>query len=342
MPTSERSWASLRPSAGSTSPSIAMVPESIGSSRLMVRHSVDLPEPDGPRTTTTWPRSHLEVDVLEHVQAAEVLVDARIEIIGRASRSIWRRRLRRVGLACRTDLTQVTLQLAAALGQSGEFGGCCTRPYHWVVTSMATHEVPAAGPTPSRTYPGPHLRLPDERARLRAAGRAARGGRLPRGRRRRDADVVVFNTCAVRENADNKLYGNLSHLVPRKEANPGMQIAVGGCLAQKDRDAVAEAGAVGRRRVRHAQHRLAADAAGTRPAQQEGPGRDPRVAAGVSRRRCPPRANPPMPLGFRSRWAATTPARSASCPRCAARRPTAGPATSSPRCSRWSTRASSR
>jgi len=53
-----------------------------------------------------------------------------------------------------------------------------------------------------------------------------------------DADVVVFNTCAVRENADNKLYGNLSHLAPRKQADPHMQIAVGGCLAQKDRDAV--------------------------------------------------------------------------------------------------------
>ena len=53
-----------------------------------------------------------------------------------------------------------------------------------------------------------------------------------------DADVVVFNTCAVRENADNKLYGNISQLVPRKEANPDMQIAVGGCLAQKDRDTV--------------------------------------------------------------------------------------------------------
>jgi tRNA-2-methylthio-N6-dimethylallyladenosine synthase len=53
-----------------------------------------------------------------------------------------------------------------------------------------------------------------------------------------DADVVVFNTCAVRENADNKLYGNLSHLAPRKNAEPDMQIAVGGCLAQKDRDAV--------------------------------------------------------------------------------------------------------
>ncbi len=53
-----------------------------------------------------------------------------------------------------------------------------------------------------------------------------------------DADVVVFNTCAVRENADNKLYGNLSHLAPRKSADPAMQIAVGGCLAQKDRAAV--------------------------------------------------------------------------------------------------------
>ncbi len=48
------------------------------------------------------------------------------------------------------------------------------------------------------------------------------------------ADVVVFNTCAVRENADNKLYGNLGHLAPVKAARPGMQIAVGGCLAQKD------------------------------------------------------------------------------------------------------------
>jgi tRNA-2-methylthio-N6-dimethylallyladenosine synthase len=54
------------------------------------------------------------------------------------------------------------------------------------------------------------------------------------------ADVVVFNTCAVRENADNKLYGNLSHLAPVKAANPGMQIAVGGCLAQKDRSVITE------------------------------------------------------------------------------------------------------
>ncbi|MHC8607309.1 tRNA (N6-isopentenyl adenosine(37)-C2)-methylthiotransferase MiaB [Paenarthrobacter ureafaciens] len=52
------------------------------------------------------------------------------------------------------------------------------------------------------------------------------------------ADVIVFNTCAVRENADNKLYGNLGQLRQVKAANPGMQIAVGGCLAQKDRETI--------------------------------------------------------------------------------------------------------
>ncbi len=54
------------------------------------------------------------------------------------------------------------------------------------------------------------------------------------------ADVVVFNTCAVRENADNRLYGNLGHLAPVKASTPGMQIAVGGCLAQKDRATIVE------------------------------------------------------------------------------------------------------
>jgi tRNA-2-methylthio-N6-dimethylallyladenosine synthase len=54
------------------------------------------------------------------------------------------------------------------------------------------------------------------------------------------ADVVVFNTCAVRENADNRLYGNLGHLAPVKAAHPGMQIAVGGCLAQKDQGRIVE------------------------------------------------------------------------------------------------------
>ena len=55
-----------------------------------------------------------------------------------------------------------------------------------------------------------------------------------------DADIVVFNTCAVRENADNRLYGVLGQLAPKKKDNPNMQIAVGGCLAQKDQHKIVE------------------------------------------------------------------------------------------------------
>ena len=53
-----------------------------------------------------------------------------------------------------------------------------------------------------------------------------------------DADVVVINTCAVRDNAAGKLYGTLGHLKSRKDAHGSVQIAVGGCLAQMDKDAV--------------------------------------------------------------------------------------------------------
>ena len=70
---------------------------------------------------------------------------------------------------------------------------------------------------------------------LESAGlsRATAGDGLGAG-----ADVVVFNTCAVRENADNRLYGNLGHMASVKARHPGLQIAVGGCMAQKDRDLI--------------------------------------------------------------------------------------------------------
>jgi tRNA-2-methylthio-N6-dimethylallyladenosine synthase len=54
------------------------------------------------------------------------------------------------------------------------------------------------------------------------------------------ADVVVFNTCCIRENADNKFYGHLGNLKTLRESRPDMQIAVGGCLAQMDRERVRE------------------------------------------------------------------------------------------------------
>src|SRR6266513_3545716 len=66
---------------------------------------------------------------------------------------------------------------------------------------------------------------------LDAAGyQPARDGETP--------DVVVFNTCAVRENAADRLYGNLGHLLPHKKK--GMQIAVGGCLAQMERTRITQ------------------------------------------------------------------------------------------------------
>jgi len=111
----------------------------------------------------------------------------------------------------------------------------------WVVTSLLAGGREAGDPPSAplqrtyqvRTY-GCQMNVHDSE-RLAGLLEAAGYCRAPDGA---DADVVVFNTCAVRENADNKLYGNLSHLAPRKQAEPHMQIAVGGCLAQKDRDAV--------------------------------------------------------------------------------------------------------
>ena len=54
------------------------------------------------------------------------------------------------------------------------------------------------------------------------------------------ADVIVLNTCCIRENADNKLYGALGQLKAVKQLRPDVQIAVAGCLAQKDRDLIRE------------------------------------------------------------------------------------------------------
>jgi len=55
-----------------------------------------------------------------------------------------------------------------------------------------------------------------------------------------DAGVVLFNTCCIRENADQRLYGNLGRLKPLKDTRPDMRIVVGGCLAQKDRHGIQE------------------------------------------------------------------------------------------------------
>ncbi len=141
-----------------------------------------------------------------------------------------------------SDHTQGTLSL---LGDDGfcDFSVAGPAPYDERVTSVLTQgsEAGGAADDPShsaagrtyqvRTY-GCQMNVHDSE-RLAGLLEAAGYRRAPEGT---DADVVVFNTCAVRENADNKLYGNISHLAPRKQADPDMQIAVGGCLAQKDRE----------------------------------------------------------------------------------------------------------
>ena len=52
------------------------------------------------------------------------------------------------------------------------------------------------------------------------------------------ADVVYVNTCTIRENADNRMYGNLGQLKAIKDVNPEMLLVVGGCAAQKDREMI--------------------------------------------------------------------------------------------------------
>src|ERR1700712_3656171 len=102
---------------------------------------------------------------------------------------------------------------------------------------MSTSRAPTARTYEIRTY-GCQMNVHDSE---RLAGLLEASGYVRAADPKSDgADLVVFNTCAVRENADNKLYGNLSQLGPVKAARAGMQIAVGGCLAQKDRGAIVD------------------------------------------------------------------------------------------------------
>ncbi|WP_029145727.1 tRNA (N6-isopentenyl adenosine(37)-C2)-methylthiotransferase MiaB [Microbacterium luticocti] len=73
----------------------------------------------------------------------------------------------------------------------------------------------------------------------RLSGSLESAGYVPAGEGE-EPDIVVINTCAVRDNAAGKLYGTLGHLKSRKDKHEGMQIAVGGCLAQMDKQAVLE------------------------------------------------------------------------------------------------------
>ncbi|MCU1638714.1 MAG: tRNA ((37)-C2)-methylthiotransferase MiaB [Microbacteriaceae bacterium] len=105
--------------------------------------------------------------------------------------------------------------------------------------SEASDGAAAAQSSPPRTYEvrtyGCQMNVHDSE---RLSGSLEAAGYVPAVTGQ--ADVVVINTCAVRENADNKLYGNLGMLASVKKSHAGMQIAVGGCLAQKDKNVILE------------------------------------------------------------------------------------------------------
>jgi tRNA-2-methylthio-N6-dimethylallyladenosine synthase len=102
----------------------------------------------------------------------------------------------------------------------------------------------------------------------RLAGLLAADG-LERAPSMEDADVVVLNTCCIRENADQRLYGTLGRLKELVDAKPGVQIAVGGCLAQKDRERIQQK--VGWVDVVFGTHNLASAPSLLRRARAEGP-----------------------------------------------------------------------
>jgi tRNA-2-methylthio-N6-dimethylallyladenosine synthase len=102
----------------------------------------------------------------------------------------------------------------------------------------------------------------------RLAGLLAADG-LEQARSMEDADVVVLNTCCIRENADQRLYGTLGRLKELVDAKPGLQIAVGGCLAQKDRERIQQK--VGWVDVVFGTHNLTSAPSLLRRARAEGP-----------------------------------------------------------------------
>ncbi|MEN1976054.1 tRNA (N6-isopentenyl adenosine(37)-C2)-methylthiotransferase MiaB [Cellulomonas olei] len=111
-------------------------------------------------------------------------------------------------------------------------------------TGLADLAVPTAGAAP-RTYLvktlGCQMNVHDSEHMAGMLEQAGYVAASPEAAAAEDADVIVINTCAVRENAADRLYGNLGRLAGAKRTRPGgMQIAVGGCLAQKDRSGIVE------------------------------------------------------------------------------------------------------
>src|SRR3954463_5988071 len=63
---------------------------------------------------------------------------------------------------------------------------------------------------------------------------------MERVERPEDADLIVFNTCSVREKAQEKVFADLGRVRHLKRAKPGLMIAVGGCVASQEGAAIVQ------------------------------------------------------------------------------------------------------
>ena len=149
-----------------------------------------------------------------------------------------------------------------------------------------------------------------------------------------EADVLVFNTCTIREKPDQRFAAHLAQARALKERDPGKVIAVGGCYAEAQRERLFTLYpyvdvAFGPGSIR-------TSASGSVPAARAwSAARSASPRSGRSPDGCRCTASAASRPGCRSRWAATRSARTASSRRCAAARSRAVPARSSPRSKAW-------
>ena len=275
----------------------------------MVRQSVDLPDPEGPMTTTTSPRAILEVDVLGHVRFAEPFVDA-----GQADE-----RLLPVGRPGPLDHLLAGLQVQPAGRRSRRRNGSVqgwehrAEPFGTICTSRRREAAPypstrrgteTAGIAPAwmRTPTGARWNVHDSE---RLSGLLEQAGYTVPRRRRRGRRP---SSAAGGKNADTVSTATSATSGRSWTRTPGMQIAVGGCWRRRTA-ARSSPRPDGRRRLRHPQHGLAAGPARACP----GTTLDSRWRSWSPSRSSGRRSRSgtrPFPAGSRSAWAATTPARS--------------------------------
>ena len=333
------------PPRAAAAPSMAISPESIGSSRLIVRQSVDLPEPDGPMTTTTSPRAISRSMSCRTCSSPNHLLTPDRRTRGSPFELVTRSTLggRQTPLATGPITKAVTDRTrscefparATVRQRSGPVltGGAVPSQSSWTTELQGT---------PERTYHvrtyGCQMNVHDSErlsGLLEAAGytRRAGGGRRRRRRLQHLRGPGERRQPALRQPRPPAAgEGRPPRHADRRRRLPGAE------GPRRDRPPRP----VGRRRLRHAQRRLAAGAARAGPAQRRGAGGDRRVPRGLPVDAAGQARVGLRGLGVDQRRAATTPARSASSRRCAAGRRTAVPARSWPRCRRWSTRACSR